>query len=295
MKIEQIPHSSGPKSFGATVSGVDFAKPLGQEAAAEIDAAIQAYAVLVFHGANLGDDQLVRFARSFGPTHRSVSMMTRDPNVARVNSELTDTSNLSADHKPFPRGDARRANNLGARRWHTDGSYQDPIGKYSMLSARRIPAVGGDTEFADMRAAYDALPEALKLLIDDHVAEHSFFHARAQIGFELTEKEKSQKPVRHPIVRRHPITGRKSLYIGTPASHIIGWPGPEGKDLLHELLDRATQRQFVYAHKWSVGDLVMWNNHVTLHRGRRHYPESEPRDMRRATVAEIENAAELLD
>ncbi len=283
-------------SFSARVEGIDIRRPLEPSAIESIDTAMRNFGVLVFNGAHLDDEQLVAFARSFGPAHRSVSMRTRDPATARVNSDLTDTSNLSPDGKPLSAGDPRRANNLGARRWHTDGSYQDPIGKYSMLSARHVARSGGETEFADMRAGYDALPEALKLMIEDLVAEHSFFHARAQIGFELTESEKAnQSPVRHRLVRRDPVTGRKSLYIGTPASHIIGWPIPEGKDLLHELLDRATRPEFVYAHKWAVGDLVMWNNYITLHRARRHYPETDPRDMRRATVAEVEGAAPLLD
>lgn len=284
------------RSFAAKVSGIDITKRPSADDVKALEAGLQTYAVLVFNDAHLTDEQLVAFARSFGPTHRSVSMMTRDPNTARVNSDLTDTSNLAPDGKAMEAGDPRRANNLGARKWHADGSYQDPIGKYSMLSARRVAKVGGETQFADMRAAYDALPEPLKVMIEDLVAEHSFFHARAQIGFELTEAEKaSQSPVRHRIVRRDPVTGRKSLYIGTPASHIIGWPVPEGKDLLIELLDRATRPEFVYTHQWAVGDLVMWNNYITLHRGRRHYPETDPRDMRRATVAEVEGAAPLLD
>ena len=175
---------------------------------------------------------------------------------------MNDVSNLDQEHKPLAREDRRRYFNLGNRLWHSDSSYRAIPAKYSLLSARTVASWGGDTEFADMRAAYDALDARTKAEVEDLVF----------------------KPVRQRLVRRHPVSGRKSLYLASHAGAIIGWPVPEARAFLRDLIDHATQRQFVYVHKWRCFDLVMWDNRQTMHRVRR-FDESEVRDVRRTTVA----------
>jgi alpha-ketoglutarate-dependent 2,4-dichlorophenoxyacetate dioxygenase len=179
----------------------------------------------------------------------------------------------------------RRLDWLANRLWHTDASFRAVPGALSMLYAHVVPAEGGDTEFADLRAAWDALPEAMQEMIEPLVAEHSIFHSRALIGFtDFTDEERAaMPPVPQRLVRRHPGSGRKMLYLASHASHIIGWPVPDGMLLLRELIEHATQPEFVYRHAWRQGDLVIWDNRCTMHRGRA-YDETQPRDLRRITT-----------
>ena len=199
---------------------------------------------------------------------------------------MIDVSNLDKDGKPLERNDRRRMFNLGNRLWHSDCSFRAKPAKYSILSARTVASQGGNTEFADMRAAYDTLDDETRATIEDLVCEHSLIYSRGSMGFtELTEDEKAMmKPVRQRLVRTHPVTGRKSLYLSSHAGTIVGWPVPEARDFLRDLTEHATQRELVYIHRWRLHDLVVWDNRQTMHRVRR-FDESQPRDMRRTTVA----------
>ena len=199
---------------------------------------------------------------------------------------MNDVSNLGKDGKPLARDSRQRLFNLGNLLWHSDSSFRAIPAKYSLLSARIVNPKGGNTEFADMRAAYDALDADTSTEIADLICEHSLMFSRGSLGFtEYTGEERELfKPVRQSLVRTHPVTGRKSLYLSSHAGAILGRPTPEARILLGDLREHATQPQFVYIHKWRVNDLVMWDNRQTMHRGRR-YDETQARDVRRTTVA----------
>src|SRR3954468_6651545 len=277
--------------FAAEAAGVDLSTILPETTIAELRAAIDRYAVLVFPDQRLDDESQLAFARRFG----KIEPPQAYSGARRLkHAEFADVSNLDADNKPRPPGDRRRMNALGNRLWHTDASFRPVPGALSMLYAHKIPAPGpkgnGETEFADMRAAYDALPDAMKQMIDPLVAEHSIFHSRAQIGFtEFTDEERAaMPPVRQRLVRRHPGSGRKTLYLASHASHIVGWPVPDGMLLIRELIEHATRPEFVYRHRWRGGDLVIWDNRCTMHRGRA-FDETQPRDLRRITTQDTES------
>jgi alpha-ketoglutarate-dependent 2,4-dichlorophenoxyacetate dioxygenase len=277
--------------FVGEASGVDLSTSLPETAIAEIRTAIDRYAVLVFPGQHLDDDSQLALARRFGPIEPPQAYS----GARRLkHAEFADVSNLDADNRPRSPGDRRRMNALGNRLWHTDASFRRVPGALSLLYAHRIPSPSpkgdGETEFADMRAAYDALPAAMRDMIDPLVVEHSIFHSRAQIGFtDFTDEERAaMPPARHPLVRRHPGSGRQTLYLAAHASHIVGWPVPDGMLLLRELIEHATRPEFVYRHHWRVGDLVIWDNRCTMHRGCR-FDETQPRDLRRVTTQDTES------
>jgi alpha-ketoglutarate-dependent 2,4-dichlorophenoxyacetate dioxygenase len=280
MKMRQV----GP-CFAAEVEGVDITKPLSPDDAAAIHAGMDEYAVLVFHDQPLTDEQQLAFTRSLGEIEPSIGASLRAPDEYRLPTTFADVSNLDKNNNVFAREDRRRLFAIGNRLWHSDSSFKVVPAKYSLLHARSIPSKGGNTEFADMRAAYDALDDETKKEIEDLICEHSQIFSRQQIGFfDLTEEERVRfKPVRQRLVRTHPSTGRKSLYLASHAGSIVGWPVPEARCFLRDLTEHATQRQFVYAHRWTVGDLVMWDNRRTMHRAR-PFPVHEPRDMRRTTL-----------
>jgi len=204
----------------------------------------------------------------------------------RLDPAFADVSNIDKDGRTLARDNRRRLYSLGNRLWHSDSSFKAVPATYSLLSGRIVVDKGGETEFADMRAAYDALDDATKREIEDLVCEHSLIYSREQLGFtDLSEEERAgMRPVRQRLVRAHPVTGRKSLYLASHIGTIIGWPMPEARAFIRDLVEHATQPQFVYAHKWQQGDLVMWDNRQVMHRVRR-YDESRKRDMRRTTVA----------
>jgi alpha-ketoglutarate-dependent 2,4-dichlorophenoxyacetate dioxygenase len=272
--------------FFGEVSGVDITKPLTQDEVAAIEAGMDRYAVLVFHGQAITDEQQMAFSRNFGPLEDARGGNVTKPQDKRLGTGMNDVSNLGKDGKPLARDSRQRLFNLGNSLWHSDSSFRATPAKYSLLSARVVNPVGGNTEFADMRAAYDALDDATKREIENLVCEHSLMYSRGSLGFlDYTEEEKAMfKPVRQRLVRSHPVTGRKSLYLSSHAGAILGMPMPEARMLLNDLKEHATQPQFVYVHKWRLHDLVMWDNRQTMHRVRR-YDESQPRDMRRTTVA----------
>ena len=271
--------------FAAEIEGIDLRQPLTPDEVAAVHAGMDEYAVLVFHNQHIDDAQHLAFSRSLGDLEEAVGTSLREPDQYRLPTTFADVSNLDKDQQVFARDDRRRLFALGNRLWHSDSSFKVVPAKYSALRAVSIPSSGGNTEFADMRAAYDALPAETKAKIEDLVCEHSQIYSRQQIGFfELTEEEQARfKPVRQSLVRTHPATGRKSVYLASHAGGIVGWPVPEARMFLRDLIEHATQREFVYSHTWSVGDLVMWDNRQVMHRGR-PFPANEPRDVRRTTL-----------
>ena len=272
--------------FVGEVLGADLTGPLSPADVAAIEAGMDRYAVLVFRDQDITDDQQMAFTLNFGAIESAPGGNITKPHEYRLKKGMIDVSNLDKDGKPLERNDRRRMFNLGNRLWHSDSSFRAKPAKYSILSARTVASQGGNTEFADMRAAYDMLDDATRAMIDDLVCEHSLIYSRGSMGFtELTDDEKTMmKPVRQRLVRTHPVTGRRSLYLSSHAGAIIGWPVPEARDFLRDLNEHATQRELVYIHRWRLHDLVMWDNRQTMHRVRR-FDESQPRDMRRTTVA----------
>jgi len=277
--------------FVADVDGVDLSRPLGPETINTLNDAINQYAVLVFHGQSLDDDQLLALGRMFGSVppprnHRTGQRLQH--------AEIADISNLNVNNEVRARDDHRRLDALGNQLWHSDASFRPISGALSMLHAHVVPPKGGDTLFADLRAAYDDLDDETKALIEDLVTEHSIFNSRGQLGHtDYTDAERAALPsVRHPLVRVHPGSKRKTLYMGSHASHIIGWPMPEGRLLLRELTEHATQKQYVHAHHWQVGDLVIWDNRCTLHRGARYDDANYRRDLRRVTTQDMDSVSD---
>jgi alpha-ketoglutarate-dependent 2,4-dichlorophenoxyacetate dioxygenase len=272
--------------FVGEVGGVDLRQPLGADEVAAIVAGMDRHAVLVFHGQDITDAQQVAFSRNFGEIERSIGSNVTKDHERRLSFDMADVSNLDQNHRPYARDDRRRMFNLGNRLWHSDSSFRAVPAKYSILSGRRITESGGDTEFADMRAAYDALDAATKAEIEDLVCEHSLMYSRGLLGFgEYSEEERRVfAPVRQRLVRVHPGSGRKSLFLASHAGGIVGWPVPEARAFLRDLVEHATQREFVHAHRWRQHDLVMWDNRATMHRVRR-FDETQVRDMRRTTIA----------
>jgi alpha-ketoglutarate-dependent 2,4-dichlorophenoxyacetate dioxygenase len=277
--------------FVGEVSGIDLGRPLDLAAVRTLWEAIDLHAVLVFHEQSLSDEQLRDFARNFGSLEIGRSAAEGGKRRLAL-PEIGDISNLDEDGRLRERNDRRRLDSLGNRIWHTDASYMPVPVVLGMLHAVAVPPAsalgGGETEFADMRAAYDALSETMKDAIDGLVAEHDIFWSRGQIGFSefLPGEREKYPPSRQRLVRRHAGSKRKTLYLSAHASHIVDWPVPEGRILLYDLNLHATRPEFVYSHKWQVGDLVIWDNRCTMHRGRPH-DDTRPRDLRRATTLDI--------
>jgi alpha-ketoglutarate-dependent 2,4-dichlorophenoxyacetate dioxygenase len=272
--------------FVAEVEGIDLRMPLDAAAATAIHAAMDRYAVLVFHDQPLSDDQQIAFTKCLGKIELNTANNVTRLDQRRLGIEMSDISNLDQHSNMLARDDRRRAFNLGNRLWHSDSSFKAVPAKYSLLSARIVPSAGGNTEFADMRAAYDALDAATKVEIEDLLTEHSLMFSRGQLGFTdfTTEERVKFAPVRQRLVRSNPATGRKSMYLSSHIGGIVGWPTPEALAFVRDLAEHATQRQFVYAHRWQQYDLVMWDNRQTMHRARRYPEMGEVRDLRRTTL-----------
>jgi alpha-ketoglutarate-dependent 2,4-dichlorophenoxyacetate dioxygenase len=276
--------------FVGEVSGIDLAQLL-DAAVRGLWEAIDRYAVLVFHDQRLSDAQLRDFAGRFG--RLEIGRSAAEGGKRRLGlPEIGDISNLDEEGRLRARDDRKRLDSLGNRIWHTDASYMPVPVVLGMLHAVAVPPPsplgGGETEFADMRAAYDALPDDMKAEIDGLIAEHDVFWSRGQIGFTefLPGEREKYPPSQQRLVRRHPGSKRKTLYLSAHASHIVGWPVPEGRILLYDLNLHATRPEFVYSHKWRIGDLVIWDNRCTMHRGRPH-DNTQPRDLRRATTLDL--------
>jgi alpha-ketoglutarate-dependent 2,4-dichlorophenoxyacetate dioxygenase len=282
-------------NFAAEVGDVDLGKPLSPEDLAAIRAAFTKYAVLVFPDQDFTDESHLDFARHFGPLETSVFAIRADHKM-RLQPQLADVGNLDSENRILKTDDRVRLYQLGNRLWHTDSSFKRLPAYCSILHGRSIPPIGGQTEFADMRAAYDALPEATKQKIAGLVAEHSLMTSRAKLGFSdfNDDERKAFEPVPQVLVRRLQDSGRMSLYIASHAGSIRGMAQPEAEKLLKELIDHATQRQFVYTHRWRVNDLVMWDDRCTMHRGLAFDDQRYKRDMRRATVSDVAPTCEQM-
>lgn len=272
--------------FAGEVDGIDMTQPLSADDAAAIHAGMDEYAVLTIREQPMTPEQQMAFTLSLGPIEPPSKASLRAADDYRLPSTFADVSNLDKHDKPMARDDRRRLFAIGNRLWHSDSSFKKIPAKYSLLHAVSIPSKGGNTEFADMRAAYDALDDETREEVEGLVCEHSQIFSRQQCGFfDLTDEERERfAPAQQTLVRTHPVTGRKSLYLASHAGGIIGWPVPEARLFLRDLIEHATQRQFVYAHEWRVGDLVIWDNRQVMHRARA-FPVDEPRDMRRTTLA----------
>lgn len=273
--------------FAAEVEGVNLRDAIDESFAAEIEAAMDRYAVLVFRGQVLDESQQMAFTRTLGPVDMGL-LKVLQPRSRFKETGMIDISNVDLDSRIRDRDDPKLVAMLANQLWHSDSSFTQPPAKYSLLLACVVTGQGGESEFADMRAACDALPQDLAAEVEGLVAEHSAFHSRMQLDDSqyTAEDLAAFPPVQWPIVRVHPGSKRKTLFIGVHAARIIGRPVPEGRLLLAELLEHATQRQFVYRHVWRPGDLVMWDNRAVLHRGRR-YDLSQRRELRRSTVEDI--------
>lgn len=274
--------------FAAEASGIDMTRPLTAEQVAAVNAAMDRYAVLVFRDQVMEQEQQVAMARQFGPLNPGLKQIGRQMERMRER-ELIDISNLDAEGRPMAADTKKMISQLANQLWHSDSSFQSPAVSYSMLNAVRLPSWGGETEFTDLRAAWDTLPERLKALVRGREAEHYALHSRITLlgddGYS-EEQLKALPAVVWPLVRVHPGSGRTALFCGIHARRILGMPLAEARMLLMDLLEHATRPHLVYSHEWRVGDLVFWDNRCTLHRGRR-YDMSSPRELRRTTCDEV--------
>ena len=274
--------------FAAEVTGVDLRALHEPSELESIRAAMDRFAVLVFRAQPLGDADQLAFAERFdGKLHTKTGSAALGRNRFG-NEALTDISNVGENGELMQSGDRRRMYGLGNRLWHTDASFENPPGRYSLLHARVLPPVEADTEFADMRAAYDELDGATKARLEGLKVHHSIAYSRATLGFEFSEEERAKLPgAVHPLVRANPRTGRRSLYLASHASHVVGWPVPEGRLLLRELIEHATQPRFVHRHSWRAADLVIWDNLATMHRARPFDDSAHRRELRRVTTLDL--------
>ena len=271
--------------FAAEASGIDLREPIDAEIAAEIEAAMDDYAVLVWRGQPLDDDQHMAFTNWFGPLDMGLLPITKKPSRFK-HKGFVDIANVGVDGKVMARDHGSVTSSIANQFWHTDSSFLQTVAKYSLLTARDVPATGGDTEFADMRAAYDALPDDLKEIVSDLVGEHHPLYSRMLLGNSYSDEQLDGIPPAHwPLVRTHPESGRAILFAPIHIHRIEGMSLPEARMLVNELIEYATQPQFVYRHQWQNGDLVMWDNRCTLHRGRR-FDYAQRRDLRRTTTME---------
>ena len=283
------------EEFAAEIGDIDLSQPLSPEQHAEIEALFNRYAVLVFPDQRLTTDQHLDFARTFGPLETSIHA-TRSDAQLRVRAEIADVSNLAPGDAIWAEKSRKRMFEMANRMWHTDSSFKRVPARASLLYSRSMPPVGGQTEYADLRAAYDALPAQTKQRLQGLVAEHAIMYSRRKLGFTDFNDEENQAlpPVPQTLVRRHPGSGRMTLYLASHAGRIFGMSEAEGETLLEELMAHATQRQFVYTHRWRLHDLVMWDNRCTMHRGRPYDEAAHRRDLRRATIDDRAAAADTV-
>jgi alpha-ketoglutarate-dependent 2,4-dichlorophenoxyacetate dioxygenase len=282
MSIETYPLTT---HIGGRMTGIDARKPLTPAEVKAINSGMDRYAVLVLPGQDITDEQQLAFTRNFGSFQDGANSTERRTEL-RLDPAFADVSNLDKTGHKLARDDRRRMASLGNRLWHSDASFRVVPAKYSILSGRIVVSDGGNTEFADMRAAYDALDAGTKSEVEDLICEHSLIYSRGQLGFEAYKDEElaSMKPVRHRLVRTHPGSGRKSLFLSAHIGTIVGWPMPEAMAFIRDVTEHATQRQFVYSHRWTQHDLVIWDNRATMHRVRRYDDLNSVRDLRRTTT-----------
>jgi alpha-ketoglutarate-dependent 2,4-dichlorophenoxyacetate dioxygenase len=271
--------------FGAEVSGIDISKPLSAECKREIVDTMDRWGVCIYRNTGLDDETHVAFTRIFGHIEFAPVIKGR---VSRLKyRELFDVSNIDVTTGEIIRDDTAVLRMQGDRLWHTDSSFMAMRTSYSLLLAHEVPPTAGETFFADTRSAYDDLPQAKKDQIDGLELEHSYWYSRMLAGFPLTDEDVDAKPkARHPLVLRQAATGRKALYIAAHACDVVGMPRAEGRGLIRELIDWATQPQYIFSVRYQPGDLVIWDNLTSMHRGGSYDVRNHRRDMRRTTVRE---------
>jgi alpha-ketoglutarate-dependent 2,4-dichlorophenoxyacetate dioxygenase len=281
--------------FGAEVSGINLCAPLSSEQINHLIQIIDEFAVVVFPDQPLTDDQHVAFAESLGPLEKEAAVVSVEQQRL-AHSQMIDISNLDVDGAILTADDRRRMFNLGNQLWHSDSSFKTIPALYSMLHARVIPPEGGDTQFADMRNAWDRLPEAMQTQIESYVCDHSLIYSRALLGFDaFTDKEMvAFTPQPQRLTRRHPGSKRKCLFLSSHIGVVHDLPRPEGMMLIRELIEHATEKEFIYTHKWKVNDLVLWDNRCTMHRARPFNDQKYKRDMRRMTLADSASTLDQL-
>lgn len=281
--MEVTPFSTG---FACAITGLDLHTDATPETAEAVRQAMDTYGVSVIRNQTIGDQEQIAFSRMFGELEKSPNFGRGDKDLVRMKfPELFDVSNLDENDNILQDSDRRRVYREANLMWHTDSTFQPGGAGYSILSARIIPAAGADTQFADTRAAYDDLPAATKALLEGKIVEHSTFYSRSLVGYQFTEEElKRRSATNQYLVQTHPRSGRRSLMVGSHASHIVGMPVEEGRALLKELAEHATRAQYVYTHKWRVGDLLLWDNYCTMHRATPFDDFAQRRDLRRTTV-----------
>jgi alpha-ketoglutarate-dependent 2,4-dichlorophenoxyacetate dioxygenase len=286
-KEKQVPIEVRPlaQHIGARMTGIDAREPLSSTEIAAIERAMDRHAVLVLPDQDITDAQQLAFTRNFGPLEDGANSGARDSEL-RLPVVFADVSNLDKEGRVAARDNKKRMAALANRLWHTDASFRAVPARYSILSGRVVTSEGGNTEFADMRAAYDALDARTKAEIENLVCEHSLIYSRGQLGFTefLPDERVAMKPVRQRLVCTHPVTGRKSLFLASHIGTIVGWPRPEAMAFIRDLIEHATQREFVYSHRWTQYDLAIWDNRATMHRVRRFDDLHVVRDMRRTTT-----------
>lgn len=274
--------------FAAETQDVDIGRVPDPALVQEINAAMDRYAVLVLRGRPVGPEQQLAFTRAFGPLDIGLKKVRRGQPDRLGYDELADISNLDEKGQIAARDHRRIVGNIANALWHSDSSFQKPAARFSMLHALVVTPTGGETEYADLRAAYDALPDGMKAEIDGRIAEHSALHSRIMLGETYTDAQKAMiPPAQWPLVRVHPGSQRKVLFVGVHITHVLGMTVPESRLLVSDLLEHATQRQFVYRHEWHPGDLVIWDNRSVIHRGRRHDPTLR-RELRRSTTLDAD-------
>ncbi len=294
MSLHATPLSHSNPDFCAEINSVDIANGVSEAECHWLEKAIERYGVLVFRDQVINDEQQYAFSENFGPMELATGDVTAHTD-RRLSMKVNDISNLDKDGKVLQRSDKARLFGLGNMLWHSDSSFKAVPARYSLLSARVLPEQGGNTQFADMRAAWDALEEDMQQECEPLICQHSQLFSRASLGFEdFTDKQIQEwQPVEQRLVRKHPGSGRRSLFLSSHIGGINGWPVPEARMFIRDLTEHATQPQFVYTHHWMPWDLVMWDNRTTMHRARR-YDHTQPRDLHRTTVSDEYSSLETI-
>ena len=294
MNLTAIPLDAANPDFGAEITGVDIANGVSPADTQWLQATIDHYAVLVFRNQTINDEEQYAFSENFGPMELATGDVTAHAD-RRLSMKINDISNLDKDGKVLQRDDSVRLFGLGNMLWHSDSSFKAVPARYSLLSARVLPEQGGNTQFADMRAAWDALDDDVRRECEPLICQHSQLFSRASLGFEdFTDKQIQEwQPVEQRLVRKHPGSGRRSLFLSSHIGGVNGWPVPEARMFIRDLTEHATQPQFVYTHHWMPWDLVMWDNRTTMHRARR-YDHTQPRDLHRTTVSDEYSSLETI-
>ena len=277
--------------FGGIVSNIDLTKDLDKKTIKRIDAELNNLCVLVFKNQKINDGQQLKFSQHFGKIEGAGNNTTiTKTNERRIPDAFGDVSNLDKNNKPFKKTDNKRYFALGNRLWHTDASFKKVPAKYSLLSGRKVAKVGGETQFSDMRAAYDVLSKEKKKKIEDMICYHSLIYSRQKLGIDMykmlsDDEIKNFEPVKQPMIRENSFTKRKCIFLASHIGEIQGMEKPDSILFVNDLMEHCTKSDFIYTHEWDENDLVMWDNRQSMHRGLYYDDQIEIRDVRRTTIS----------